>query len=695
MNLARAHSEVSHPPSGEAAGGQLVLEDRFDQDRPRGRVTGSMSSSGHRRGGLDVESVLSIDNGALRIQPLIHAGWGRSLLSYGPFVAEPGLALAVFMTHGHNTSQSEPLSDSFRGRLHRWLVGPEMERSRERLLRWLASGRVLRTLRQFRWWYALSRPEQKDRLLDENFALGWSPTPTSTALDAGAGVVMHATGPENGELWVGARGATTPTIRGLQNVPVNYVVVLRHGGGVVYTGSVPDAHGFGSYPWLRPVGLITSPLEGEVHAVIHQSTLGQIGFRLDTRVHGVRVARLGGWESRFAGAHAADRLGDRRLAAGSLAEVGGRWRIEPLIAAEEAAAAGEAALLTPPNPNGLLRVRITALADGRFSLLWRWRDRTNHWMVEVSGTRARLIVRIGGEVDVLATAPLASLPEELVVLDDGSSIAVFGDGALLFDRRVDQRLADATGAGVQSVPPTILSDFEAHPRQVPIPKLLDQGPPPLPRGDEVVATDEFDLPSGDLDGRAASSGARWQRTFGQGRIVVEAPGRAAVQASVESPSRGRTLYTIPWQDEGFADLELGITPPGTARGQGEEGRSGLVLWQDPDNYLLVNIWLSDQYGGASISSFFRIRGFEDLYDAVWSNVGSRVFWGRPMRLRLACTGGLFAVSVGDEPVIVRRFTDVYPDCADLRIRRVGIATNWEWGEDTGSVFSKFTARRRG
>jgi hypothetical protein len=46
----------------------------------------------------------------------------------------------------------------------------------------------------------------------------------------------------------------------------------------------------------------------------------------------------------------------------------------------------------------------------------------------------------------------------------------------------------------------------------------------------------------------------------------------------------------------------------------------------------------------------------------------------------------------DEPVLYRAFTDVYPDYPPLAIRRVGLAANWEWGNDTGSAFNDFAAK---
>ena len=67
-------------------------------------------------------------------------------------------------------------------------------------------------------------------------------------------------------------------------------------------------------------------------------------------------------------------------------------------------------------------------------------------------------------------------------------------------------------------------------------------------------------------------------------------------------------------------------------------------------------------------------------------------WGRPYELRVAFDGLGFSASVDGETVLYRSLTDVCPRTRRLEIRRVGIVANWEWGDDTGSVFHRFTAR---
>ena len=74
--------------------------DNFTDDRPTGKVIGSRTPGGILRRGIDTESVIAIDNRALRIQPLIHPGWGRAGITYGAYHRQNGLAMAIFMING-------------------------------------------------------------------------------------------------------------------------------------------------------------------------------------------------------------------------------------------------------------------------------------------------------------------------------------------------------------------------------------------------------------------------------------------------------------------------------------------------------------------------------------------------------------------------------------------------------------------
>jgi hypothetical protein len=108
------------------------------------------------------------------------------------------------------------------------------------------------------------------------------------------------------------------------------------------------------------------------------------------------------------------------------------------------------------------------------------------------------------------------------------------------------------------------------------------------------------------------------------------------------------------------------------------------------------MWLDDAPGhdGSSVSLFFRSHGYERLYDAVWTNVGRKIFWGKPFTLRVAFDGSQLMTWLDDVPVLYRRTRDIYPTAPPVRINRVGLAANYEWGDDTGTEFRRFVARNR-
>ena len=101
--------------------------------------------------------------------------------------------------------------------------------------------------------------------------------------------------------------------------------------------------------------------------------------------------------------------------------------------------------------------------------------------------------------------------------------------------------------------------------------------------------------------------------------------------------------------------------------------------------------MDDSYG-FSISTFFHVDGYEELYDAVWTNVGRRIYWAVPFTFRVVFDGKRFLAFVNGEPVLYRALSDIYFDWDQLKINRTGIVSNWEWGNDTGSVFRNFAAK---
>jgi hypothetical protein len=319
--------------------------------------------------------------------------------------------------------------------------------------------------------------------------------------------------------------------------------------------------------------------------------------------------------------------------------------------------------------------------------------------LELQRDRAALTVRDGDrDFDIARVEELnlqGDRPVPVLITLEGRRLrfAVDGEAVLAADLPQDVPggfvgLASGPGAADSRV-----RDFEVHAARLAMPPEL-VAPPILPfRGVHIAAQERFEGPSRPLEGKTTTCGtAAWQRQIGRGRIETTGDGRGRVVATVRDPNPGRTAFSLPWAQPAGADLEVTMTVPGTGPGEWHKPRGGLLFWQDPDNHVIVSVWRGDEYPGASVSSFFRIDGYEEIYDAVWTNVGRRIWYGDTVTLRAACDGRQYLVHLDGEPVLFRELTDVYPDCPRLRINRVGLVVNWEWGNDTGTVFREFTAR---
>jgi hypothetical protein len=217
--------------------------------------------------------------------------------------------------------------------------------------------------------------------------------------------------------------------------------------------------------------------------------------------------------------------------------------------------------------------------------------------------------------------------------------------------------------------------------------------PTVPAGTEEVFVETFEGSPGDLVDGPGPSGVVWERSEGVGVFERAGASGARVRATRTSPNPGRTIYTAAWPDPEYAELTLDLTHPGTRRGDGDAARGGVVLWQDPDNYLVVNLFVDDTFDGASISTFYHLQGNEIMWDAVWTLVPGVVNGGRNV-MEVRFDGSSFLALLDGRPSLHRALTDVYPDAKPLVIRRVGLIANWEWGDDTGTVFHSLIGRTR-
>ncbi|MDJ0732907.1 MAG: hypothetical protein QNJ47_02290 [Nostocaceae cyanobacterium] len=689
---------------------QKSLTDSYTQKCPAGRTIGTISPSGVVRKGADVENIIAIDNGALRFQPLVKPGWGKQGIAYGPYTRTNGLAFAALLLNGHNTSQAERI-ESLGKRLHRWLIGGETQKPLNRFHSWLKSPQKWWMGRRL-WWWICSSPEFRKYFplskLDENLAVGWFPQEVpQNPRSEGNGFIVHATGTENGELWTRVGNNLLSCVKGLQNIQTYYIVILREKGAAYYAASVPNAHGLGNYPNMRPLAIDAFNDDPTVYAAIYQSVLGQIGFRIDTRVYGAQITEIPALATWYGTAQAADSLMGTGMLDTATTQPGGNWQLwqgnyQRSSKGSFPTQADSLAVLNCEAASGLVHLLVeTQGQTTEISLLWRVCDRNNYWSFQASGHKCRLRLRQNGKWQTLAVSDLWSLQpnaiNSLQISDQGEQFSLYLNGKLVFNKPfTDSRLQTATGIGIgatQANHNIYFRTLEAHARTIPIPEELNLGSPWIPQSREVLITEDFAGSTLDLAGKTTTTGNKvWHKQIGEGMIELTGDGSAKVRGDAKNPNPGCTAYTLAWDNPEFAEIEVQIIPPGTRRGQGEKGRGGLIFWQDTNNYIIVNNWLDDVYGGASISSFFHLNGFEELYDAVWTNVGDRVKWGVPHQLRMAFDGINYTIYVNDEPVLYRAITDVYPDIAPLAINRVGIVANWEWGNDTGSIFNNFVAR---
>lgn len=598
--------------------------DRFTQEVLYGEVVGSISDSGVIRLGVDAEAKISIEAGGLRFAPLDTPGWGRQGIAYGPFTRQAGLAFGVFMLNGHNNSQTFFRSP---GR------GPSTP---------------------FRAHFP-SNP------LLENLAVGWFDHPASDRpLEAGQAFVMQGHPTANGRLCAAKVQGLHHLLLDIPNVPIYFLAVLRNKGVAFYAGSLEGSRHLPALPSLRPLAIDPYDLDAkQVYAGIYQSILGENGYRVDTRVYGVRVVTVPEWRE-----HGTALVVDPQPQLGRKAALGGIWQLD-----------GPGMLLRPAEPGGLFHVRLTAPA----SLIWRYRDPEHYLALELTLREARLDLQLGAEQYPLAVERHSFSPQEplwVQVLDNGQALSITLDGSPLFGERplLEPRLGQETGVGLRGQ----AADLEVHPREIRLPPTLELGQPWQAKGQQTAFAPYLSYATDSLL-------VTWEPTLGPG-VLMPAEGGLTIEAA----GLERTVYTIPWDHPQLADLESEILPPESHKKQPSQCRAGLCFWQDAQHHLVVAVWL-DQTERA-VTSMLRFAGYEDPYGRVCTNVPDRLYPGVPVRLRVVCDGEQFQVYLDDEPVLYRALRDVYPGADRLNIRRVGLALSG-YAEDTGSIFRTLIARK--
>ena len=220
-----------------------------------GQVIGSACETGGLRHGVDRERVLSVDHGALRIAWFLGPGWGREGVSYGPVDAAPGLTVVATVVNGLTHSQTSPHPGGRRATFRRWL----------------------RTFPHVVW----GEPATQD-----NLAIGLFRSAVPRAPRDGWCFVNRADELDKGELVGVTDTVRSRLVPGLANVPYAYVLVVRDDGAMLYAAGPAGTRAVGAHPEVRPLGVIegSAPPVGPCFVGIHQAVLGEVGYKVDTRV---------------------------------------------------------------------------------------------------------------------------------------------------------------------------------------------------------------------------------------------------------------------------------------------------------------------------------------------------------------------------------------------------------------------------
>lgn len=616
-----------------AAGIAYLLRDLFATDRAAGAVNGTAAEPGAGiRTVIDVESKVTIQNDVLRFSSLTTSDWQRAGIIYGTLARVAGTVALFHLTEGD--VQAGPAGVHFAAGL-----------------------------------FASSNPA--------------NPLTGHTIGTATAGT-------SGGQLYVNL-GTTMSTLFPSIKQPELLLFIAMRPTGVIYFVTAPTGArhvGVSGYPNMRPIGINPSGSGALYPSMFTRQDNSQI------LVSAIAAEVIGDWAQWYTSAHAADTLigGDVSIS-GRAALVGGNWTLQ--AGAINVTATGakcitspSRAFLSPATKSGLIAATFVTGATPSSAIgyiMFRYTDVNNRWIAGFDTTQFRIFRTVAGVSTEINTSGsykfTANSTHYVQVVDDGDRYTVFLDGVLVWTG-TDTTHGNATGCGIllSNTGDLWVQNFEAHPLAVAIPNILQILTPFDQDGTTTLATENFTGASADLDGKTTTTGALTWRAD-TGRIDLDGGGSAARVS-------GAPIYTIPWSDTDFADLQVQITPPGTDYGQSEAGLCGLIFWQDAANYLLARFYITDDQVDATEIEIIYTRAGDGVVERRVS-FGTEITHGQAGVLRAVCTGTKFLIHLDGEPVISSRLIDIKPSYPTLTINRVGI---YAASQDTGSLFDDFVAK---
>jgi len=344
---------------------------------------------------------------------------------------------------------------------------------------------------------------------------------------------MQSAGPWTGRLLARIKGKAVPVLEYVPNIPLYYLVMLRERGAIYYVSTWPDTFQHHGYPVMMPLGIDREEKHSPLYGGFFQSILGEIGFRVDSRVYGVKVGKVAMGEAWYGMAQVADALTGQGALSQQPCHRGGTWKVE--MGTFERTSRGTQAIDFPALASieadrkvGLIGVEL--IPQNRrlnIGIAFLYQDADHHWRVYIKNNQAFLQRVWKKKIEHIATTQvkkrLGRKGEVLQILLQDMQVRVLLGHQVLFVASLassDKLLAQAARIALYSAGQGYFKNLEVHAADVPIPEQMRIAWPWRIPQTEVVMADSLQGEPALLEGRVVSPNVIWERRAGKGIIEI-------------------------------------------------------------------------------------------------------------------------------------------------------------------------------
>lgn len=175
--------------------------------------------------------------------------------------------------------------------------------------------------------------------------------------------------------------------------------------------------------------------------------------------------------------------------------------------------------------------------------------------------------------------------------------------------------------------------------------------------------------------------AVWEKGYPSPRRIEVLAGGGV---RVESENFDYMAYTIPfdWERHGFIDVSSDMIPPDPPN----QGHVGVVFLQDSQNFLMLGWDTPSRHYGL----WCTINDEWIPVDLIHPDIPT----GSPFNLRATFDGDNYILYMNDEPIIIAKISDTFPEFTGLKVNRVGIGLTMAGPTgDQGTIYKNFFVRR--